>query len=201
MATRERFRFRLPDDVFQLEITLVESEPPIWRRLLVDQEVLLPRFHRILQIVMGWTDSHLHQFKVSGITFGEPNDEFDPGPIDYRRVTLNQMILPTQGASCVYEYDFGDSWEQLIELEDDVPRDNLSVRPPRCTDGARACPPEDCGGIHGYELFLSALVDQSDPEHNDYVRWSGGSFDPDAFDLEAVNKRLARAARSSRASK
>ncbi len=190
MSELTRHRFPLPDDVYQLRVSLIDADPPIWRRLLVDQNVPLPRFHAILQIAMGWTDSHLHQFKVGDLLFAEPHDEYDPGPIDYGRLTLNQILI-RPGASCVYEYDFGDSWEHLIELEDRTPRDSVTHRLPRCMDGARACPPEDAGGVHGYKLILAAIADPDHPEHRDYLGWIGGSFDPEVFDLDTVNKRLA----------
>jgi hypothetical protein len=198
MSDAPRYRFRQPDDVFQLRVSLIDSEPVIWRRILVDQDVLLPRLHKILQAVMGWTDSHLHQFTVAGVRFAEPNDEFSPGPIDYRRIALNQ-ILPARGATCVYEYDFGDSWEHLIEVEDELARDVVSGPLPTCLDGARGCPPEDCGGTHGYDLLIQAIADPRHPEHDEYLAWAGGEFDPEAFDVNAVNKLLAASARPRRA--
>ncbi|MGH9896638.1 MAG: plasmid pRiA4b ORF-3 family protein, partial [bacterium] len=157
-------------------------------------DVLLPALHTILQVAMGWTDSHLHQFSVADLRFAEPDNESDPTPIDYRSITLNQ-ILPRSGATCVYEYDFGDSWEHLVEVEDELARETVADPLPRCVDGARACPPEDCGGMHGYELFLEAIGDQRHPEHDDYVRWVGGGFDPETFDIGAVNKKLPAVAR------
>jgi hypothetical protein len=189
-----RHRFPKPDDVFQLRVQLIDSEPAIWRRLLVDQDVLLPRFHKILQAAMGWTDSHLHQFKVANLRFGEPDDEFDPGPIDYRRITLNQ-ILPRRGATCVYEYDFGDSWEHLIEVEDELARETVPDPLPRCVDGVRACPPENSGGMHHYALLLEAIADPQHSEHDDYAGWIDAGFDPAAFDVDAANERLAASAR------
>lgn len=190
-----RFRFPQPDDVFQLGVRLVDSEPSIWRRLLVEQHVLLPQLHRILQAAMGWTDSHLHQFLVGDLQFGEPDDEFSPGPIDYRHISVNQ-VLSRPGAVLLYEYDFGDSWGHLIELEERLDSESVSGPLPRCVDGARACPPEDCGGIHGYERLLETIGDPRDPEHDQYASWLGTGFDPEAFDLDTVNERLARTAAS-----
>jgi hypothetical protein len=116
-------RFRQPDDVFQLRVTLIDIAPPIWRRVLVPQDISLPNLHGILQAAMGWTDSHLHQFKVGDVHFAEPSDEdYEPVPIDYRRIALNQ-VTRHKGSTCIYEYDFGDGWEHLIELEDEVPAD------------------------------------------------------------------------------
>jgi pRiA4b ORF-3-like protein len=184
-------RFPQPDDVFQLRISLVDVEPTIWRRLLVAQDVVLPRLHSIIQAAMGWKDSHMHQFKVGEVRFGEPDDEYEPGPIEYRRISLNQ-ILPRRGSSCVYEYDFGDGWEHLIELEDELPIDQVSARLPQCIAGERACPPEDCGGPHGYMEFLAAIKDPRHEEHESLLGWAGGSFDPQAFDIDRVNRLLSR---------
>ncbi|MDQ6772505.1 MAG: plasmid pRiA4b ORF-3 family protein [Candidatus Dormibacteraeota bacterium] len=184
-------RFRRPDDIFQLRVTLLEVEPPIWRRLLVAQDLALPRLHSILQVVMGWTDSHLHQFRAGEVGFGEPTMEYEPGPIDHRRITVNQ-ILPRRGASCVYEYDFGDGWEHLLEVEAELPVESVKDPIPRCLGGERACPPEDCGGPGGYMRLLEAVQDANDEEHDDYLEWLGQDFDSEAFDLRGVNSVLAR---------
>jgi hypothetical protein len=186
----EAYRFQQPDDVFQIRVSLADVEPLVWRRLLVPQEVTLPRLHQILQVTMGWTDSHLHQFLVGDVRFAEPDSEFPPGPIDYRRITLNQ-IAPRPGAVCVYEYDFGDGWEHLVEVEQAVPAVEAGSVP-RCVGGERTCPPEDCGGPPGYEELLRALRDPTHPEHEEYRQWVGPGFDPRAFDVVLVNKKLTR---------
>lgn len=184
-------RVRRPNDAFQLKIRLLGIEPPIWRRIRVAETMPLPKFHGALQAVMGWTDSHLHQFRVGGLLFGEPTMEHELGPIDYTRVTLNQ-ILPGKSATCVYEYDFGDGWEHLIEVEEEVPAGGTETLIPICMDGARACPPEDCGGPSGYESLLAAIESPGHPEHDEYIDWLGGPYDPEAFDRDRVNRALAR---------
>jgi Plasmid pRiA4b ORF-3-like protein len=184
-------RFRQPDDIFQVRVSLIDIDPPIWRRLLLPQDVTLPRLHDILQVAMGWTDSHLHQFKVGEIHFAEPHREFEPGPIDYRRIALNQ-IAPRLGSRCVYEYDFGDGWDHLIEIEAELPVETVAGPLPRCLSGERACPPEDCGGTHGYAQLLQAVRDPCHPEHGEFVTWVGADFAPEAFNLERVNRILAR---------
>lgn len=190
MTDEHRFRFPLPDDVFQLRVELLGAEPAIWRRLLIDQAVLLPELHWILQAAMGWTNSHLHQFSVGEVRFGEPDEDFAPGPIDYRRISLNQILFHS-GSTLVYEYDFGDSWQHLIELEDRLEHGSVTDPLPRCVDGARACPPEDSGGVYGYAELLEAIRDPDHPEHESYVAWAGGGFDPETFDVETANERLA----------
>jgi len=184
-------RFRQPDDIFQVRVSLIDIDPPIWRRLLLPQDVTLPRLHDILQVTMGWTDSHLHQFKVGEICFAKPHEEFEPGPIDYRRIALNQ-IAPRPGSQFVYEYDFGDSWDHLIEIEDELPVETVAGPLPRCLGGERACPPEDCGGTYGYAQLLQAIRDPHHPEHGEFVTWVGPEFEPEAFDLVRVNRILAR---------
>src|SRR6266545_1868672 len=140
---------------------------------------------------MGWTDSHLHQFKIGDARFAEPDHEYEPGPIDYRRLTLDQ-IARHRGSSCIYEYDFGDSWEHLIEVEDELPIESVHAPVPRCLGGERACPPEDCGGPPGYAEFLEAIRDPRHPEHDGHLEWVGGAFDPETFDVERVNRSLGR---------
>lgn len=184
-------RLGSPDDIFQLRITLLDIEPMIWRRVLVSQDLTLPRLHSVFQTVMGWTNAHLHQFTVGDLRFGDPDPDFEPGPIDYRRITLNQ-IAPHRGSTCVYEYDFGDSWDHLIEVEEELPVETVAGQIPLCLAGERACPPEDCGGPGGYARFLEAIRDQQHPEHDGYREWAGGDFDPDAFNFERVNQALAR---------
>jgi hypothetical protein len=184
-------RFRQPDDIFQVRVSLLDIDPPIWRRLLLRQDIALPRLHDILQVAMGWSDSHLHQFKVGDIHIAEPHREFEPGPIDYRRIALNQ-IAPRRGSQCIYEYDFGDSWDHLIEVEDELPIETVAGVLPRCLGGERACPPEDCGGPDGYAQLLQAVRDPDHPEHDEFITWVGRGFEPEAFSLERVNRRLAR---------
>ena len=190
-ARGRELRFPLPDDVFQLRVSLIDVEPPVWRRLLVAQDVTLPRLHSFLQAAMGWTNSHLHQFKIGDVCFAEPHDEFEPGPIDYRRIELNQ-IAPRRGSTCVYEYDFGDSWEHLIQVEDELPIDVVKGPIPRCLGGERACPPEDCGGPLGYADFLEAIRDPQHPGHDDVLAWVDPEFDPERFDVDRANRTLAR---------
>ncbi len=170
--------------------------------MLVPQHILLPQLHQVLQAVMGWTDSHLHQFRVGDVRLAEPNGgDFDPLPIDYRTIALNQIArYPT--STCVYDDDFGDGWEHLIEVENELPIETVTGSLPQCLGGERACPPEDCGGPHGYAQLLAALVDPRHHEHDDYGTWVGGAFDPERFDADSVNRLLAlREGRPSRAAR
>jgi hypothetical protein len=178
---------------YQLLVELSEIQPRIWRRLVVADTTPLPLLHRIFQIAFGWRDCHLHEFKIGSVRFGIPDEDFPPPPIDERRIRLYQLAYEP-GDRFIYTYDFGDSWHHEAVLEDlRAARESLT---PRCLDGRRASPPEDCGGVDGYERLLSAIRDLKDPEHEDFRRWAG-RWDPERFDLAAVNLQLARLPRRS----
>ncbi len=176
------------EPIYQLKVTLKGIRPPIWRRVQVPSNINLGKLHRILQVVMGWTDSHLHQFIVGGTFYGEPDPDFDMDTKNERTAKLRQ-IAPGEKSRFIYEYDFGDSWEHDILVEKILPPEQ-GVRYPVCLTGKRACPPEDCGGIWGYAQLLETLQNPDDPEHEDMLEWVGGEFDPEAFDLDEINQGL-----------
>lgn len=175
--------------VHQLKITLTGIRPPIWRRVQVSSSINLRRLHDVIQAAMGWTQSHLYQFQVGDVEFGEPDDEFGM-PIRSAKSTPLRKIAPQPGAVFRYEYDFGDSWQHRIEVEKVLPPE-LGATYPRCLAGKRACPPEDVGGVWGYEEFLEAIRDPEHEEHEAMREWGGEAFDPETFDLRAINEQLA----------
>jgi hypothetical protein len=177
-------------EIYQLKITLKYIRPPIWRRVQVPSDIILARLHRIIQVAMGWYDSHLHQFIVGEKYYGVPSiDEFSELELkDERRARLKE-VLSKPNKKIVYEYDFGDGWEHEILLEK-ILQPELGVRYPRCIGGARACPPEDCGGTGGYENFLAAIRDPRHEEHDEYLYWIGGEFDPEEFELAEFDTAL-----------
>jgi len=178
--------------IYQLKVTLVGSKPPIWRRILVSGDVNLSVFHQILQDVMGWTDSHLHQFVAGGIMYSAPYDDYaDDLEIEFRdesKYKLSQL-LKREKDSLIYEYDFGDSWEHKIVLEKILPDDG-STETPSCIKGKRACPPEDCGGIWGYANLIEIVQNPKHPEHQEMLEWLEEGFDPEYFDLDDINEGL-----------
>jgi len=177
--------------VYQLKVTLTWVKPPIWRRLLVPSSISLSTLHDILQTAMGWGGGHLHQFVAPGGTYyGVADPEYgDADTEDEDRFRLDQ-VLGQEKASMVYEYDFGDGWAHKIVLEKILaPAAGVAVL--SCIGGKRACPPDDCGGVPGYDNFLAAIGDPEHPEHKDMLEWIGGKFDPEAFDLKAANRKLA----------
>jgi hypothetical protein len=182
--------FELPTgDVYQLYVRLAYIEPPIWRRIVVQGQITLFRLHRMLQVVMGWENYHLHQFIIGTTRYGEPDPEYGLEMKDDRRIQL-QRIARKEGTTFIYEYDFGDGWRHEITVERIKPW-TQDMYVPRCLDGARACPPEDSGGIGGYEHLLAALRDPQHPEHERMRAWAGVHFDPELFSLQAVNSALA----------
>ena len=175
-------------DIYQIKVTLKGSKPPIWRRFQVTGDTRLSTLHRILQGIMGWENYHLYQFTIGGTDFGAPDCELDIE--SDRKVKLSQVV-PDEKARFTYEYDFGDSWEHQILIEKILPPEP-GVRYPICLAGKRACPPEDCGGIWGYAELLEAIQDPKHPEHDEMLEWAEEDFDPEAFDLEGVNRALRR---------
>ena len=179
------------EKIYQIKVTLKNSRPPIWRRLLVPSSITLAQLHRVLQAAMGWHNCHLHQFVVAGNCYGDSGLDADFEVVDERKVHLERLLINV-GNSMVYEYDFGDCWEHKIDLEKILPADP-AITLPQCIKGVRACPPEDVGGVWGYAGFLAAMADPEHPEHEDYKEWIGEKFDPEHFDINRINARLADA--------
>lgn len=178
------------NSIYQIIVTLNDTHPPVWRRILVPANTNLLKLHDILQIVMGWEDYHLHMFKIEGLIYGDPeDDEFgDLGTLDETNYKLKQVIYG-EGQRFTYEYDFGDSWMHTLLVEK-ILIPETGIHYPTCLQGKRACPPEDVGGVGGYENFLEAIRKPAHPEHDEYLAWVGGEFDPKAFTLDKVNDRL-----------
>jgi hypothetical protein len=177
--------------IYQLKVTLRYVKPPIWRRILVPGDVDLGLLHEILQMAMGWVGGHLHAFSAAGIGYSIPDEDdiFGGRDLDERTVTLS-AVAPAEKSRLTYEYDFGDGWKHDIAVEKILPREE-GKRYPVCTAGKRACPPEDCGGPWGYGEFLEAIRNPKHADHKMWTEWIGGSFDPEAFDLDETNKGLA----------
>lgn len=177
-----------PREALILHIELQDITPPIWRRFAVPRNVTLGRLHHVIQIVMGWVDYHLHDFEIAGKRYSAPDPE-DLSIIPETRLRLLKA-LGAEG-TFTYLYDFGDDWYHRIKVEDIVPADAYA-QAFYCIEGANACPPEDVGGPHGYEVFLAALANRRHPEHRLRTQWYGRTFDISAFDRESVNQRLKR---------
>jgi hypothetical protein len=176
--------------IYELKIVLTGIDPPIWRRIQVPSTLLLCCLHDALQAVMGWTDSHLHQFEKDGKYWGDPgSDEYgDLKLIDESKAAVGK-VLKAEGHALVYVYDFGDNWRHQVVLEKIIPSE-LPTKPV-CLAGARRCPPEDVGGAHGYQELLEVIFN---PEHEDfehYRQWAG-HIHAEQFSIGAVNEILGR---------
>jgi hypothetical protein len=175
-------------EVYVVKVTLLGTSPPVWRRILVPRDITLHNLHRTLQTVMGWTNSHLHQF-------GLPRQRF-PGSIAHagtkvaneNRTKLGELIW-TVGARLLYEYDFGDGWQHELLVEEVLSGEESFQ--PTCVAGARCCPPEDCGGPQGFAELLYALRYANHPRHEEVCEWLG-DFVPESFSAEEINRRLRR---------
>ena len=170
--------------IYQLKITLIGIEPPIWRRIQVPSTIPLCCLHDTLQAVLGWTDSHLHQFEKDGKVWGDPeNDEFGEFDIIDESKTPIARVLKAEGDSMIYVYDFGDDWRHEVLLEKLIPVREVP-KTAVCLAGKRRCPPEDVGGVHGYQEFLEAIFDPTHEDHDQFVRWAGSRFQAEEFDLK-----------------
>ena len=173
--------------LYELRVQLKDIRPPVWRMLLVPQQATLHDLHRVLQAAMGWSDSHLYLFHIGRLLYGEPSLEWGRDIRNSKRTRLEE-IAHEGSRSFLYEYDMGDSWMHEITLQRTV--ESKGKGSPQCTDGARACPPEDCGGPPGYEDFLEAISDPRHEQHEFMMDWADGEFDPEYFDIAAVNSAL-----------
>jgi hypothetical protein len=178
------------ENVYQFKVTLMGIKPPIWRRIQVPETYTFWDLHVAIQGAMGWTDSHLHEFEIKDpvdgekIRIGIPDEDYGDEVIpDWKRNI--SKFFSEKNPRAYYIYDFGDSWEHLIQLEK-VQIKEKNIDYPRCIDGKRACPPEDCGGVWGYEEFIKAIRDPKHKEHEEMLEWIGGKFDPEHFDVKEV---------------
>jgi len=177
--------------VHQYKVTLRHITPPIWRRFQIEDYMTFEDLHGTIQITMGWETAHLYAFHVGKemITDAESLLEMGGSGRDADETQISQL-LKKEGATCTYTYDFGDSWEHDLVLEKILPVDP-DIEYPVCLDGARACPPEDCGGIPGYMEILETLKKPKSKAYKELMEWLDDDFDPEAFDAAAVNEEIA----------
>jgi hypothetical protein len=179
--------------VYQFKITLIGSKPPIWRRIQV-KDCTLDMLHEHIQAAMGWDNTHLHQFRIGKQFFSDPalmKNDFDEMDTEDSTTVLLSDLIPERSRKFrfIYEYDFGDSWEHEIVLEKRLPIDP-KTKYPLCLKGARASPPDDCGGIWGYANLIAATKDKAHERHEESLEWLGDPFDPEEFDAAATTKAM-----------
>lgn len=186
-------RIRPTDTVYQFKITLLGAKPPIWRRIQV-KDCTLDKLHEHIQTSMGWTNSHLHDFKIGEVRYADPmlmEDSFKEVGYKDSTTTLLSKIIPKtcKRFSFCYEYDFGDCWEHEVLFEG-CPKAEPGRQYPSCLEGERACPPDDVGGVGGYGDFLNAIQDKSHEEREESLEWVSGWFDPEEFDPVTATKSM-----------
>lgn len=180
--------------VLQLRVSLEGIAPAIWRRLQVPGSGNLGWLHAVIQVAMGWKNSHLHRFVVGKRLYAAPSvdlDEFEDGPrVLNEDKTAIMEVAPHVKRTFVYEYDLGDSWDHRITVEKILDPDPARATVAQCLDGERACPPEDCGGAYGYADLLETIMDPKHEEYESMMEWLGGRFEPEVFDRDKTNKYL-----------
>jgi hypothetical protein len=178
------------NSIYQLKLTLRYVKPPIWRRVQVSKETTLPQLHEIIQVAMGWSNYHMHEFIIHKQSYGKPEPNLELYGRNEAGIRLDQ-IFSSEKQRFTYQYDFGDGWMHEILFERAL-KPEKGTRYPLCVAGARRCPREDCGGASGYMTILYAANhpdEPLDPEDQERVEWFGG-FDPDYFNLEGINDGL-----------
>jgi hypothetical protein len=181
------------EEIIQLKVSLLNSNPSIWREVQVNRDTTFFELHHIIQITMGWLNYHLYEFNLEGYRISEVSEDFrfagfgSNEVINSRDIKLKDVIT-AQGDKINYEYDFGDGWQHQIIVESFVKCDRGEY--PVCIGGEMRCPPEDCGGIFSFYEYLAILNNKKHPEHNDMVRWFPKKYDPAIFDIEKANKQL-----------
>lgn len=183
--------------LYLLKISLYEIEPKIWRRFVVPADITLDRLHDVVQIVMGWMDYHVHEFKIGKKKYTEDPERKEDG-YEGRRFRLVDLIK-RRGRIFEYIYDLGDRWIHNITLEE-ANYLNLNFELPLiCIGGERACPPEDVGGVIGYYEFCEAVSDSKHPQHREHTDWyaqfdwyNNNIFRSEEFNRHKVNSELAK---------
>ena len=179
-------------NVYQFKITLMDIQPQIWRIIEVPETYTFWDLHVAIQDAMGWEDYHLHDFKIVNPSTGMKKEIGMPD----EELAYEKEILPDtkqkiadwfslENRLAEYTYDYGDNWHHTVKLEKILPKEE-NVTYPRCVDGKRACPPEDCGGTRSYEQLLEIIKDVNHEEHKRMMEWLGGEFDPEHFDVKEV---------------
>jgi hypothetical protein len=173
--------------MYQLKITINGITPPIWRRLLVSENITLYKLHHIIQESFGWTNSHLYFFGRIESKIGDNGLWNDKETTPDTLVKIRDVLVP-ENPTLTYTYDMGDDWVHTIELEQVHPKMKTQRK---CIGGERQCPPEDCGGVSGYYEILETLKHPGTLEYNEMIEWFDGKIDPEFIDIRMINAHLA----------
>ena len=173
-------------------LQLIDTEPLVSRTFKVSAKTTMYELHHIIQVVMGWTNSHLYQFNVGEEVIADTrlvDDEL--GPVTDVKGVMVTQVFSHVGNTVTYVYDFGDGWMHHLELVE------ISTHPinevlPQIVGGENACPPEDCGGTYGYKELIEILKNPKHPEYKSSKRWVGSTFDPMVCDLKTIQQKLGK---------
>ena len=176
---------------FYFKIQLVGvTKPPVWRKIVVPETISMLKFHEVIQAAFGWENSHLFEFRYAGqiaCAIGIP-DESDPEVLNASSISLRK-IIHENGQKCTYIYDFGDNWVHSVILER---ISQEKIKKADCLAGKGACPPEDCGGVAGFESLKKILADPDNPEHLEMKEWlslgPNDTWESNEFDLEDTSE-------------
>ncbi len=171
--------------VYEVSIDLKGVDPKIWRKIHVNSDVSLHELHHIIQISMGWTNSHLYSFIIDEIEYSLKDYDYDTHKYGNAKA---YRIKEFKNEPIEYVYDFGDYWEHYVKILKEIEGERLLH--PKCIEGEGTCPPEDVGGIHGFEEFKEIMKDKTHPERESYIDWYGSVFNPYEVDLEGINKQF-----------
>ncbi|HAJ78218.1 MAG TPA: hypothetical protein DCO75_00475 [Fibrobacteres bacterium] len=175
-------------ELIEMKISIDGIEPEIWREFIVDSSISLDDFHGIIQVVMGWENCHLYGFYINGVEYIPAGDDCEQDAEDTKGVKLNKLKLE-KNTKIRYTYDFGDSWEHTIKIVK-IYKPEEELLTPVCIDGARNCPPEDCGSVPGYEDILKAIKKPTSKAAKELIEWLGYEYNPEEFDIDKINKTL-----------
>jgi len=171
---------------FEIRIALKDTNPKIWRKIHVNSDISLNELHHIIQISMGWTNSHLYSFIIDDIEYSLKDYDHDSHKYGNAK---EYRIKEFKNEPIDYIYDFGDYWEHSVKIVKEIKDQRLLH--PKCIEGEGTCPPEDVGGIHGFEEFKAIMNDKTHPERESYIEWYGSVFNPNEISLDGINQQLA----------
>jgi hypothetical protein len=180
-----------PQSIHQLHVALLDVTPVIRRRLWIPGNLKISKLDRVKQEAFGWTNSHLHEFRIAGDRYGMTEIESIDGDEDLKsdkKITVAK-VLPDSVKEFEYEYDFGDGWRHRVVVEGTMAATRYNDWP-LCLSGENACPPEGIGDPGGFEDFMQSMADHEEDDHFENWNWHSGPFVPKGFDVNTINTRI-----------
>lgn len=173
--------------VFEFKVTLLNVNPPVTRIFLAHEFIQLNELHDLIQFTMGWENKHLYKFQINNESFGADEEKIGDEPSELESIELNRVL--GEATKFFYDYDFGDFWRHEVEIIK-IHEHDSNIRYPTCIGGENACPPEDCGGPHGFEELKKTISGKDSKKKKELLEWLGGFYDPSTFDPNLINRYL-----------